>query len=48
VANLVLVFLLKEDTDEATTHGVEFDDRLTQATAQMRPQDVLYLQPESE
>jgi transcriptional regulator with GAF, ATPase, and Fis domain len=25
---------------------VEFDDRLTQATAQIRPQDVLYLQPE--
>ena len=25
---------------------MEFDDRLTQATAQIRPQDVLYLQPE--
>jgi pSer/pThr/pTyr-binding forkhead associated (FHA) protein len=46
IGESVLVFLLKEDTDEATTHGVEFDDRLTQATTQMRPQDVLYLQPE--
>jgi len=46
IGESVLVFLLKEDTDEATTHGVEFDDRRTQATAQMRPQDVLYLQPE--
>ena len=27
IGESVLVFLLKEDTDEATTHGVEFDDR---------------------
>ena len=46
VGESVLVFLLKEDPDEAAAHGVEFDDRLTQATAQIRPQDVLYLQPE--
>jgi len=46
VGESVLVFLLKEDPDEAAVHGVEFDDRLTQATAQIRPQDVLYLQPE--
>ena len=46
VGESVLVFLLKEDTDEAVTEEVEFDDRLTQATAQIRPQDVLYLHPE--
>jgi transcriptional regulator with GAF, ATPase, and Fis domain len=46
VGESVLVFLLKEDPEEAAVHGVEFDDRLTQATAQIRPQDVLYLQPE--
>ena len=27
-------------------HAVEFDDAITQATTQIRPQDVLYLQPE--
>jgi transcriptional regulator with GAF, ATPase, and Fis domain len=46
VGESVLVFLLKEETDELAMQGVEFDDRLTQATAQIRPQDVLYLQPE--
>jgi pSer/pThr/pTyr-binding forkhead associated (FHA) protein len=46
VGESVLVFLVKEDLDEANTGGVEFDDRLTQATTQIRPQDVLYLQPE--
>ena len=46
VGESVLVFLLKEESDESAMQGVEFDDRLTQATAQIRPQDVLYLQPE--
>ena len=46
VGESVFVFLLREDTDEPTTAAVEFDDSLTQATAQIRPQDVLYLQPE--
>ncbi len=46
VGESVLVFLLKEEKDETAPLGVEFDDRLTQATAQIRPQDVLYLQPE--
>jgi transcriptional regulator with GAF, ATPase, and Fis domain len=46
VGESVLVFLLKEDSEDAAVHGVESDDRLTQATAQIRPQDVLYLQPE--
>jgi transcriptional regulator with GAF, ATPase, and Fis domain len=46
VGESVLVFLAKEDTNETTTASVEFDDQLTQATTQIRPQDVLYLQPE--
>jgi transcriptional regulator with GAF, ATPase, and Fis domain len=46
VGESVLVFLAKEDVDEANARGVEFDDSRTQATAQIRPQDVLYLQPE--
>jgi transcriptional regulator with GAF, ATPase, and Fis domain len=46
VGESVFVFLMKEDTDRATTEAVEFDDQLTHATTQIRPQDVLYLQPE--
>ncbi len=46
VGESVLVFLTKEDTDAAAPEAVEFDDCLTQATAHIRPQDVLYLQPE--
>ncbi len=46
VGDSVFVFLVKEDTDEAIMRAVEFDDHITQATAQIRPQDVLYLQPE--
>jgi transcriptional regulator with GAF, ATPase, and Fis domain len=46
IGESVLVFLMKEDTDETALQRVEFDDRPTQATAQIRPQDVLYLQPE--
>lgn len=46
VGDSVFVFLLNEDADGAGTEAVEFDDSLTQATAQIRPQDVLYLQPE--
>lgn len=46
VGESVLVFLLKEDSDPAPKEAVEFDDCLTQATAQLRPQDVLYLHPE--
>jgi transcriptional regulator with GAF, ATPase, and Fis domain len=42
----VFLFLLEESTDEAIARAVEFDDSLTQTTAQIRPQDVLYLQPE--
>ena len=46
VGESVFVFLTKEDSDGATTEAVEFDDCLTQATVHIRPQDVLYLQPE--
>ena len=46
VGDSVFVFLLNEDTDGAIMRAVEFDDHITQATAQIRPQDVLYLQPE--
>ncbi len=48
VGESVFVFLDKdEEPDEATiATEVEFDDTITQATTQIRPQDVLYLQPE--
>ena len=46
VGDSVFVLLLKEDADAQMTPAVEFDDHITQATAQIRPQDVLYLQPE--
>jgi len=47
VGESVFVFLDKdEDPDEAIVAAVEFDDAITQATTQIRPQDVLYLQPE--
>jgi transcriptional regulator with GAF, ATPase, and Fis domain len=42
----VFVLLLKDDTDERSASSVEFDDRPTEAMAQFRPQDVLYLHPE--
>ncbi len=40
----VLVFLTEDD--EAVGSRVEFDDGITQAETQIRPQDVLYLQPD--
>jgi Nif-specific regulatory protein len=48
VGESVFVFLEKddEDADQAIPAAVEFDDAITQATTQLRPQDVLYLQPE--
>ena len=42
----VFLLLLHEDQEESTTGRVEYEDSLTQATAQFRPQDVLYLQPD--
>jgi transcriptional regulator with GAF, ATPase, and Fis domain len=38
--------LLTDDAEEPAIDRIEFEDRLTQATAKLRPQDVLYLQPD--
>ena len=46
VGDSVFVFLLKEEVEEPAASRVVFDVSLTQATAQLRPQDVLYLQPD--
>ena len=46
VGDSIFLFLVKEDADEGIVRAVEFDDHITHATAQIRPQDVLYLQPE--
>jgi transcriptional regulator with GAF, ATPase, and Fis domain len=46
VGDSIFLLLLQEDTEESTEGRVEYEDSLTQATAQFRPQDVLYLQPE--
>ena len=46
VGDSVFVLRLHEDEEQSTTGRVEYEDSFTQATAQFRPQDVLYLQPE--
>jgi len=46
VGESVLVFLVKDTGGAEGREEVEFDDTLTHATTQLRPQDVLYLQPE--
>jgi len=46
VGDSVFVLLLREDADESTAGRIDYEDSLTQATAQFRPQDVLYLQPD--
>ena len=46
VGDSVFVLLLHEDEEQSTAGRVEYEDSLTQATAQFRPQDVLYLQPD--
>ena len=50
VGESVFVFLDREeeeqDADGAIRGEVEFDDSITQATTQIRPQDVIYLQPD--
>jgi transcriptional regulator with GAF, ATPase, and Fis domain len=46
VGESVFVFLDKEEEPNEATMEVEFDDIITQATTQIRPQDVLYLQPD--
>ena len=46
VGDSIFVFLLGEDVEESTSGRIEYEDSLTRATAQFRPQDVLYLQPD--
>ena len=47
VGDSVFLFLTEEDTKKPEGHRVEFEDeKTTHATAQIRPQDVLYLQPD--
>ena len=46
VGNSVLVYSLRETGGEPVTGPVEFDDGLTRATAQIHPQDTVYLHPE--
>jgi transcriptional regulator with GAF, ATPase, and Fis domain len=46
VGDSVFVFLIKEDPEEPITGRVEFEDGAHHTTTQLRPQDVLYLQPD--
>jgi transcriptional regulator with GAF, ATPase, and Fis domain len=46
VGDSVFVLQLNEDGEEPAGGKVEFDDVITHATAQLRPQDVLYLHPD--
>jgi len=46
VGDSVLLFLLREEVEEPASSHVEFEEGTTHATAQLRPQDVLYLQPD--
>ncbi|HXR16766.1 MAG TPA: sigma 54-interacting transcriptional regulator [Terriglobales bacterium] len=46
VGDSIFLLLLHEDEEDSTAGRVEYEDSLTQATAQLSPQDVLYLQPD--
>jgi transcriptional regulator with GAF, ATPase, and Fis domain len=46
VGDSSFLLLLRDDTEEPTGGRVEYEDSLTQATAQLRPQELLYLQSE--
>ena len=46
VGDSVFVLLLMAEAEESGTSRVEFEDSQAQATAHVRPQDVLYLQPD--
>jgi len=46
VGDSVFLLLLREDAPEPARASVEFEDNPAHATAQLRPQDVLYLQPD--
>jgi transcriptional regulator with GAF, ATPase, and Fis domain len=47
VGDSVFLLLLREESDQPAETAVEFDESEPQPTAQLRPQDVLYLQPEN-
>jgi transcriptional regulator with GAF, ATPase, and Fis domain len=47
VGDSIFLLLLREDVEESTAGRIEYEDSLTHATAQIRPQDVLYLQPDT-
>jgi transcriptional regulator with GAF, ATPase, and Fis domain len=44
VGDSIFLLLLQDDGEESPEGRVEYEDSLTQATAQLQPQDVLYLQ----
>jgi len=46
VGDSIFLLLLQDDTEESTDRRIEYEDSLTQATVQLGPQDVLYLQSE--
>jgi len=46
VGDSIFLLLLQDEAEEPAEGRVEYEDSLTQATAQLRPQDVLYLQSE--
>src|ERR1043166_6703743 len=46
IGDSVFILLTHDDTNGPLEAGVEFEDGPAQATAQVRPQDVLYLQPD--
>jgi Nif-specific regulatory protein len=46
VGDSSFLLLLRDDTEEPAGGRVEYEDSLTQATAQLRPQELLYLQSE--
>jgi transcriptional regulator with GAF, ATPase, and Fis domain len=46
VGDSSFIFLLREEPKDSMEGRVEFEDSATHATAQLEPQDVLYLQPD--
>src|SRR6185312_14603329 len=46
IGDSVFILLTRDDGNGQSEAGVEFEDGPAQATAQVRPQDVLYLQPD--
>jgi transcriptional regulator with GAF, ATPase, and Fis domain len=46
VGDSIFLLLLHDEAEERTAGRVEYEDSLTEAMAQVRPQDVVYLQPD--